>query len=104
MNSEQLQLAMAAINKWLFFGWNYSCQLHEWVDFRGEQHSECLPDFLIEAKWTCNFSHMVEKWNTAVREGSPNSYLTRFYALLDVFNRRALLKWVIENYNDERKI
>lgn len=104
MNSEKLQLAMAAINKWLFFCWNYSCQLCEWTDIHGNKHSECLPDFLVGAHWTCNLTHMVEKWKRAVNEGSPNSYLTRFYGDLDVFNRRALLQWVMENYHDERKI
>lgn len=102
--TENLKLAIEAINKWFYFCMNYETVLHNWKGVRGEQYSEHIPRFLAEAKWTCNLDHMVEKWQMAVNKGNCYDYLTRFYAELDTANRIALLEWVMAHYNGEKKI
>lgn len=102
--TNQIQMAINAINKWIFFGWNYSCVEHEWTDANGNKRIEVLPRFLVEVKWTCNFDHMLSKWRLATHNTDSHSYLVRFYAELGAENCRLLLEWVMENYHDERKI
>lgn len=102
--TENMLIAMIAINKWLYFGWNYDTVLHKWKSVYGEQKEECLPAFLVEAKWTCNLDHMLEKWHKSIKNGDVHSYLTRFYADLDTENRKILLEWVLQNYQGEKKI
>lgn len=102
--TENMKLAIEAINKWFFFSMNYKIALHNWVDIHGGQRSEYIPQFLVEAKWTCNLDHMVQKWQMAVHNGNCYDYLNRFYAELDIENRIALLEWIMGNYNGEKKI
>ena len=63
-----------------------------------------IPQFLAEAKWTCNLPHMIEKWNNACQPRNPDAYLVKFYANLDGDNRKILLEWVLQNYTDEKKL
>lgn len=93
-----------AINKWVFFGWNYSLTDYEWTSVNGERKREVVPQFLAEVKWTCNFDHMLSKWHIATQDGKADSYLVKFYAELGTENRHMLLEWVLANYNDEQKI
>lgn len=102
--TESIKTAIKAINKWIFFGWNYPSIEHEWTNIRGEKKFEVVPVFLTEIKWTCNFDHILSKWHIATRTKNSNAYLVEFYAELGNENRRLLLKWVIDNYNDERTI
>jgi len=102
--TESMETAIKAINKWVFFGWNYSCVHHEWISVNGEKKCEAVPQFLAEVKWTCNFDHMLSKWKIATHDTNANSYLVKFYAELGVENRLLLLEWVMANYNDEQKI
>ena len=101
---KNIETAIKAINKWVFFGWNYSCVPHEWVGANGEKKSEYVPEFLKEIKWNCNFDHMVSKWHLATRDKNADSYLVKFYAELSAYNRKLLLEWVVRNYNGEQKI
>ena len=96
-----MKVAIVAINKWLFFGWNYDLVL-----WRGTERDEwqSLPKFLIETKWTCNLEHMISKWYKAIQCNEPDAYLTKFYADLDDENRQALIAWVMNNYDGEKKI
>lgn len=102
--TESIKTAIKAINKWVFFGWNYSCVEHEWTNIHGENKFEVVPKFLTEIKWTCNFDHILSKWHIATRTKNSNAYLVEFYAELGINNRILLLQWVLENYKDERKI
>lgn len=99
--TESMKIAIIAINKWLFFGWNYDLVL-----WRGTERDEwqSLPKFLVETKWNCNLNHMIGKWNSAIQCGNPDAYLTRFYAELDMSNRQSLIEWVMDNFNDEQTI
>lgn len=102
--TESIKTAIKAINKWIFFGWNYPSIEHEWTNIHGEKKFEVVPVFLTEIKWTCNFDHILSKWHIATRTKNSNAYLVEFYAELGNENRQLLLKWVIDNYNDERTI
>lgn len=102
--TESIKTAIKAINKWIFFGWNYPSIEHEWTNIHGEKKFEVVPVFLTEIKWTCNFDHILSKWHIATRTKNSNAYLVEFYAELGNENRRLLLKWAIDNYNDERTI
>lgn len=99
-----MKTAIQAINKWVFFGWNYSLTDYEWTSVNGELKREVVPQFLAEIKWTCNFDHMLSKWHLATRDGNADSYLVKFYAELGSENRKFLLEWVMKNYDDEQKI
>ncbi len=99
-----LKTAITAINKWLFFGWNYECIWHEWKSIHGTSKAQYVPRFLAEAKWTCNFDHMLEKWRNAYCRSNGDSHLVAFYADIDNANRKILLEWVMNNYNDECKL
>ena len=104
MISQNMQIALTAINKWLFFGWNYDSILHQWEAPCGEQRSEVVPVFLVQTKWTCNFDHIYGKWRLAVSSKNSDAYLPRFYAELGKENRIALLEWVMNHYRDEIKL
>jgi hypothetical protein len=102
--AESMKTAIKAINKWVFFGWNYPSVEHEWISVHGEKKFEVVPKFLVEVKWTCNFDHILSKWHLATRTKNSNAYLVEFYAELGTENRMLLLQWIMENYKDERKI
>lgn len=102
--TESIKTAIKAINKWVFFGWNYQCIQHEWVAANGDRRTGAVPQFLAEVRWTCNFDHMYQKWCTAINDTDTNSYLVKFYAELDDRNRELLLEWIMEHYNGEKKI
>ncbi len=102
--TENMKLAIEAINKWFYFSMNYETVLHNWKDVRGEPRSENIPGFLAEAKWTCNLDHMLSKWKAATKSRNPSAYLTDFYGELDIPNRIALIEWLMTNYNGEKKI
>ena len=98
--TESMKIAIIAINKWLFFGWNYGLSPYTMSDGTVKY----IPYFLMQAKWTCNLDHMIGKWNRAIKCDNPDAYLTRFYAELDMSNRQALIEWVMDNFNDEQTI
>lgn len=102
--TENMKTAIKAINKWVFFGWNYTCVDHIWTDCNGHAHHEVVPQFLVDIHWSCNFDHMLSKWHLAVKDGNTDAYLVKFYAELGIENRILLLEWVMEHYNDERVI
>ena len=99
-----MKVAIVAINKWLFLGWNYSLCPYTIKDATGKLQTKYIPDFLMQTKWTCNFDHMVSKWYKATQCNEPDAYLTKFYAYLDDENRQALITWVMNNYDGEKKI
>lgn len=102
--TESIKTAIKAINKWVFFGWNYTCVEHDWTDGYGEMRHEVVPRFLAEINWDCGFDHILSKWHLAVKEHNTDAYLVKFYAELGIENRKLLLEWVMEHYNDEREI
>lgn len=87
-----------AIRKFTFFGWNYAIIHHEWGDDSEKIMADELPEFLVKAKWTCNFDHMLKKWKSVTLNGDSNSYLPLFFRELDNENRRILVEWILSNY------
>ena len=71
-----------AINKWIFFTFNYPYDFIE----------RCWSDEPILAE------HIRSKFNEY--EGDMN----RLYCELDNANSEKLLEWVLDNYNSERKL
>ncbi len=103
--TEALKTGMIAINKWLFHAWNYESVSVSVPDYANNSTKEIIvPQFIAEAKWTCNLLHMIGKWQDACRSHNTNAYLVDFYANLDGANRKILLEWVLENYNGEKKL
>lgn len=102
--SEELKNAMIAINKWIFYGWNYKVVPMTFTAPGGATATSYVPEFIKEVKWTCPISHMLEKWAIATRTEYPYTYMTKFYAELDNTNSQLLLEWVIRNYNDEKPL
>ena len=93
-----------AINRWLYFGWNYKTILHSWKAPSDITRTEHVPEFLAKVKWSCNFDHMFNKWQIVCDQHDAYGRLVGFYSLLDSENRMALLTWVIENYHDEKPL
>lgn len=59
--TEALKIGIEAVNRWLFHGWNYEMVNVEVPDFvNGGSKTVHIPQFLAEAKWTCNLPHMIE--------------------------------------------
>lgn len=94
--TENMKNAISAINKFIFFSLNYKSVLHEF----GEK-KYYVPEFLVAIKWGCDFEHICKKWDEATDANTPEGYLPAFYSLLDVWNRRQLLEWVMINFIGE---
>lgn len=101
--TENMKLAIVAINKFIFFSWNYESVEHSWEE-NGVKRAAIVPRFLADIKWSVNFSHIYSKWNVAISCHNPDAYLPSFYKELDTENRRYLLEYVISNYHSEQKI
>lgn len=104
MENKDLAIAVEAVNKWLFFGWNFQMTSHEWFGIGGEQHVAYVPTFLKEVDWNCCFDHIYSKWIDITENNEPDAYLVRFYAEIGAIGRRRLIEWVMNNYNGEQKI
>lgn len=103
--TDALKIGMEAINRWLYHAWNYEQTTIEVQNsVNGDIKRAHIPRFLAEAKWTCNLSHMIEKWNEACSSRNHDAYMTAFYAKLDGNNRKIFLEWVLQNYTDETKL
>ena len=101
--TENTAVALEAINKWIYFCWNFKFIYHEWLDVSGEVQTMYVPEFLAKVQWTCGFSHILSKWRK-VSGGATDKACMAFYAELSASNRRVWLEWVMENYNDECKL
>ena len=103
--TEELKIAMIAINKWLFYGWNYKVVPMAVTTPGGVTMATYVPEFIKEVKWTCHISHMLEKWTAAATHSqTSDAYMVQFYADLDDNNRKLLLEWIIQNYNGEKPL
>lgn len=101
--TENMQMAMEAINNWLYFGWNYAYGRHEFEDEDGNVQEGTLPDFIAGVKWTAPMIHILRHWWRAEHAGR-DGHMAAFYGALDVANRRTLLEYVLSNYNSGMRI
>lgn len=104
MQINDLESAIIGMNKMFYFSMNlYYAELyysHPWND---TVIKEYLPKFLGDIEWGCNLSHIIDKWKSCA-EHCQYSAMYRFYTELDSENRRKLLEYICENYNDECRI
>lgn len=100
--TENSRIAMAAINKWIYFSLNYD--VVPYTNKNNNNEIVYVPEFIPAIKWMCPICHMVNKWQLATQSKDPHTYLIKFYTELDIQNRRLLLEWVLNYYNDEIKL
>jgi hypothetical protein len=99
--TENMQTAMVAINKWFYYAMNYRVAPIEISDYKGER-TEWLPDCFNAFPKSIR-GHFAEKWDALYESYGSRAVLMAFYAELDSNHRKELIKWVMENYNDEIK-
>ena len=100
--TENTKNAMIAINKWFYYGMNYNVVPVEIADYQGER-TEYLPD-CFNAFPKHLRGHLFSKWESLYESYGSRAVLMAFYAELDGTNRKRLMEWVLENYNDECKL
>lgn len=100
--TENTKTAIIAINKWFYYAMNYNVVGMLVKDFEGER-TEYLPDcFLAFPPYLRE--HLAGKWNSLYESYGSRAVLMAFYAELSSDYRKDLIKWVMENYNDEQKM
>lgn len=87
-----------AINKFLFYSWNYRFVTAKAKDIYGQVNNIEIPEFIAKVHWTFGINHAVDKWRNATQAVNPEAYLPKFYQELDDINREALVEWILENY------
>ena len=100
--TENTKIAMQAINKWFYYAMNYPVVEVEVADFDGTQ-TEYLPDFFNAFPMHLR-KHLARKWNYGYDTYGSRAALVWFYGELSSNYRKDLMAWVLENYNDERKL
>ena len=82
------EVSLIAINKWMFFIYNY-------------------PYNFIEKVWADNPSlieHLKGKFDRFYKTHGPYGVIPAFYGDLDMNNRKRMMQWVMDNFNDEQKL
>ena len=100
--TENTKTAMIAINKWFYYAMNYNVVPVEIETFDGTK-KEYLPDCFNAFPKTLR-AHLAKKWDTLYGLYGSRAVLMAFYAELSSNYRKDLMKWVLENYNDEQKL
>jgi hypothetical protein len=100
---EKMNIALIAINKFFFYAQNYPCVEVTFPSIRGVERREYLPSF-FKAFEPHLVEHLMGKWVSATHNTDSYGYLMKFYGELDGSNRQKMLKYIMENYNDEQKI
>ena len=100
--TENTKIAMQAINKWFYYAMNYNVVEIEIADYNGNR-KEYLPD-CFNAFPLYLRGHLAAKWNTLYEEYGSRAVLMVFYGELDGENKKILMEWVLNNYNDEQKM
>ena len=86
------------IEKFIKFSLGYTVDQYSWSDYKGE-HTDIIPDFIRDIKWSCDTSHIINIWKEKVEEVvSPEGRINLFWILLDDYNQHALVNYVINNY------
>lgn len=91
--------AMVAINKWFYYAMNYGFKEMEVQTFDGtvtKYAPDCFEAFPVWLR-----QHLLDKWEYAYDNYGSRAVLMAFYAELDGSNRKLLMQWVLDNYNDE---
>lgn len=101
MKKEIDNIALKAINKFIYYALNY--EPNQSVYVLGKTY--WVPKFLTDIAWGCATSHMVEKW-TEISEKQETGYsvMLLFYVSLDNECKIKLLNWVLDNYKGESRL
>lgn len=84
------QISLIAINKWMYFIYNYPYDFIEKVWGERKQY---------------NFTdHLQNKFDSLYDRVGAYGVIPAFYAELDWNNRIKLMEWVMDNYKDEQKL
>ena len=101
--TDTLRNSMTAINKWVYYAFNYNVVEVEIMNYDGTRNTEYLPDcfnaFPIHLR-----KHLAGKWNAYYEKYGSRAVMNTFYCELDGTNRQLLMEWVLNNYNDEQKL
>lgn len=102
MKKEIDNIALKAINKFIYYALNY--EPNQSVYVLGNTY--WIPKFLTDIAWGCATSHMVEKWVELVNRQGDNTYgaMLLFYTSLDNECKIKLLNWVLDNYKGELRL
>jgi hypothetical protein len=100
---ENMNIALIAINKFYYYAQNYPSVRIDYKSIDGTMKFDYLPDF-FKAFPPYMVEHFRSKWLNAVDKTDSYGYLMKFYAELDGSYRQMMLKYIMENYNDECKI
>lgn len=96
------EIALKAINKFVYFALNYNVIAVEYTDFCGSNKTEYVPEFFKVFK-EYEYPHLVSKWKETETLGSYGRVMA-FYTLLDNAHRVAMLDYIVDNYKDELSI
>ncbi len=82
------QISLIAINKWMFFIYNYPSDFIDkvWAD----------EPYLVK--------HLKGKFNYCYETIGAYGAIPAFYAELDSKNKVKMMSWVMDNFNDEQKL
>lgn len=105
MKTEIDNIAIKAVNKFIYYTLNYECNQSIYV--LGKPYY--VPKFLTDIAWGCPTSHMVEKWDALMHRqesGEIDAFgvMIRFYITLDNNCKVKLLNWVLDNYKGELRL
>ena len=100
---ENMNIAIIAINKFFFYAQNYPCIRIEYHSIDGTDKFDYLPDFFKAFDYHL-IEHLRGKWLNACEKTDSYGYVMKFYGELDGTNRQKMLKYIMENYNDEQRI
>lgn len=102
METKDINISIKAINKFFYYSMNYPCIRFEYDTYAGTTKSEYLPDFFKAFPYHL-LQHFADKWRGITRDARGDSYgfINKFYAELDSTYRAEMLKYIMENYNDE---
>lgn len=100
--TENMKIAMSAINKWFYYAMNYDVIPVEVADFDGDR-AMMLPDFFNAFPKDIRL-HFAKKWNSGYEEYGSYAALMWFYGQLSGNYRKDLMEWVLNNFNDEVRL
>jgi hypothetical protein len=100
--TENMKIAMSAINKWFYYAMNYKVVEIEVKTFDGIK-TMMLPDFFNALPMGIRM-HFAEKWNADYDSYGSRAVLMAFYGEVSSEYRKAIMQWVMENYHDEVKL
>lgn len=100
--TENMTIAISAINKFFFYAMNYRVVPVEVSTFDGDKEM-MLPDF-FNAFPKYVRAHMACKWKFGYETYGSRAALMYLYGELSNNYCQDVLVWIMENYHDERKL